>query len=85
MRLDCVDRDLIHITLSERNLRALLAMLHGHPPESEVTINIQYFPGLVLAVHAEPDAVHYKGRRSPGLMHPATEEAIRRRGWDDAT
>ena len=38
MRIDRLTDHAVHITLSERNLRALLAKLDGHPPDSVCTI-----------------------------------------------
>lgn len=64
MRL-VVERDgSIVVTLSARNLRALLATLEGQACSLGM--------GRRLKVFAEPDAVHYAGRE----VSPATEEAI---------
>jgi hypothetical protein len=71
MRLEVDDDGLVIVTLSERNLRALLAKVQGQPAESVCAIRL----GRLL-VHAEPDAVHYANRLAPGAMSPATEAAI---------
>jgi hypothetical protein len=81
MRLDLRER-VLHVTLSERNLRALLAMLHGSVPNSACTITYPTRHGPTLVVSAEPDAVHYfhPERDVPGIagaMHPQTEERMR--------
>ena len=77
MRLDRVDGRVVQVTLSRRNLLALLAKVEGHPSVSSVAI---IFPGTgaepTLVVLAESDSVHYEGR-GPGPMHPATEAWIR--------
>lgn len=70
MRLDYVD-GLVFVTLSRRNLLSLLAKLDGHPPGSSCTLG----KGSVW-VRAEEDAAHY-GSRTPGPMHPETEEEIK--------
>ena len=72
MRLEVEDDGLIVVTLSERNLRGLLAKVQGQPAGSACSLRL----GRLL-VHAEPDAVHYSGRLAPGEMSPATEEAIK--------
>jgi hypothetical protein len=81
MRLELRD-GVVHVTLSERNLRALLAMLHGSVPDSACTIRYDTRDGPMLLVSAEPDAVHYfhPERDVPGIagaMHPATEARMR--------
>lgn len=77
MRLNIIG-DLVVVTLSERNLRSLLAKLEGHPPNSHKTITSQFEDGLQLIVHAETDEEHYEGRPfAPGIMHPATETAMK--------
>jgi hypothetical protein len=94
MRLDRVDGRVVQVTLSRRNLLALLAKVDGCPAVSSKAI---IFPGTAseptLVVLAESDETHYGGSRScgPGPMHPATEariRAIERRvdgGWGGAT
>ena len=72
MRLEIADDGTIHVTLSRRNLLALLAKLSGNPEESHCAIAWDR-----LIVQAEPDAVHYAGRVPPGRMHPATEIQIK--------
>jgi hypothetical protein len=77
MRLDRVDGSVVQVTLSRRNLLALLAKVDGHPAVSSKAI---IFPGTdnepTLVVLAASDETHY-GRRSCGPMHPATEAWIR--------
>ncbi len=65
----------VTVTLSRRNLLALLAKLDE--PGSLRTI-IRDCGDLVLVVRAEDDAVHY-AEREPGPMTPTTEAGIRRR------
>ena len=60
----------IHIELSRRNLRSLLAKLDDHPANSSATI---YQDNVVVT--AVEDDEHYFAR-SPGCMHPETEAAI---------
>jgi hypothetical protein len=80
MRLE-VEAGVVRVTLSERNLKALLSKLSGHPPASACTITYDTRDGLVLVVSAEPDAIHYANAERdspvPGRMHPETEERIR--------
>jgi hypothetical protein len=61
----------VRVTLSRRNLMALLVKLDGWPTDSECSITLGQ-----LLVHAEPDEVHYADRPPAGAMHPLTEEAI---------
>lgn len=72
------DKDIYTVSISRRNLLELLAKLDGHPKNSRCTIVKGVFPGAVLVISAEEDAAHY-GTTIPGKMHPATEEALRRR------
>ena len=71
------DLDSVHVYLSERNLKALLAKVQGHPPDSACTIEYVTREGLTLIVTAEPDDVHYGNPERvlsvAGPMHPATE------------
>lgn len=71
----------VHVTLSERNLRALLAKLSGHPAGSACTISYPVPDLGHLFVSAEPDEVHYanpeRDTPTPGEMHPETEEHLR--------
>ena len=57
--------------LSERNLKALLAMVQGHPPDSQCTL-----AGDGFMVIAQKDEEHYDNRPAPGVMDPETEAAI---------
>lgn len=81
MRLELRD-GVVHVALSERNLRALLAMLHGSVAASACTITYDTRDGPTLVVSAEPDTVHYFHPErdvpgSAGAMHPATEARMR--------
>jgi hypothetical protein len=81
MRLELRER-VVRVTLSERNLRALLAMLHGSVPNSACTLTYPTRDGPTLVVSAESDAVHYfhPERDVPGIagvMHPETEARMR--------
>jgi hypothetical protein len=80
MRLE-VQGGVVRVTLSERNLRALLAKLGGSPPNSACTLSYDTRDGLVLYVTAEPNDIHYTNPERdtpvPGTMHPDTEERIR--------
>lgn len=81
MRLE-LHAGVVHVTLSARNLKALLAKLEGNPPDSACTISYDTRDGVTLVVSAEPDAVHYvhPERDVPGIagpMHPDTEERLR--------
>jgi hypothetical protein len=79
MRLS-IEGPVVRVALSERNLRALLAKLDGHPPESARTIAYDTLDGYHLLVTAEPDAVHYANPERdhpwPGVMHPDTEAEL---------
>jgi hypothetical protein len=74
-------RDVVRVTLSRRNLRALLAKLDGYPPGSARTIERDDDAAL-LQVVAEEDDAHYAGRE-PGPAHPETEAAMRGAALDD--
>src|SRR5260370_658079 len=68
----------IFITLSRRNLRALLAKLDGFPKDSKKTVYKDMDDGQVLVVTAEEDDIHYR-LHTPGTMHPETEVRITER------
>lgn len=80
MRLE-MQSGTVRVTLSERNLKALLAKLAESPPNSACTLTYDTRDGVVLIVKAEPDALHYtnpeRDTPHPGPMHPDTEEHIR--------
>lgn len=57
--------------LSERNLKALLAKVQGHPPNSRCLLM-----GDGFMVIAQKDEEHYDNRPAPGPMHPETEAEI---------
>jgi hypothetical protein len=79
VRIDKIDKQGVTVALSERNLKALLAKLHGHPPNSVATLVYESRLGWLI-VKAEPDDVHYanpeRDSSAPGAMHPETEDAI---------
>lgn len=64
----------VAVTLSRRNLLALLAKLDGSPEHSKMTIAREQDAGF-LTVTAEEDEAHY-AYRVPGAMHPDTEAAL---------
>ncbi len=63
----------VKVTLSRRNLRALLFKVRD--PDSKAVIARDVEPGLRLEVRAERDDVHYVDR-PPGRMAPWTEAAL---------
>lgn len=68
---------LARVTLSERNVRTLMAKIEGHPPEShkQLTRQVNHTVGLMVIV--EDDEKHYGDRGyGPGPMHPDTETAM---------
>lgn len=83
MRLD-IQSDVagapILVTLSRRNLLALLAKL-SQPgsacaiESANAYVDGQLFP-IAFRVHSESDELHYSDRPLPGPMHPATEELL---------
>lgn len=74
MRIGTVIDGYVHIVLSERNLRSLLAKLGQE--KSERTIEAPRHTGdPTVLVSAEHDSVHYAGRE-PGPMHPGTEAIL---------
>ena len=80
MRLEILSSTEVRVVLSERNLRALLAKLAGHPPDSACTLQYVTKDGVFLSVHAEPDTAHYNNPErdspKPGELHPATEAVL---------
>jgi hypothetical protein len=80
MRIDRITEEQIEITLSKRNL---LALVHKLDMEgSNRTLDWQDWDGLRLTVHCEPDGVHYMDRE-PGTMHPLSEEFIQNHEADE--
>ena len=75
MKIEHKDYD-IRITLSRRNLRALIAKLDGHPKPSACEIMKGDDEGYLVRVRAEEDAEHYT-KMQPGPMHPETEAEIK--------
>lgn len=80
VRLDLLD-DGVLVTLSRRNLLALLAKLDEPGSARTVASGNAYWreraiDGVVLAVRAEADAEHYREGPPPGQMTIETEAAI---------
>ena len=84
MRLDLFSgKNGLVVTLSRRNLLALLAKLDEPESYRAITSTNSYLDfveieGIPFVVHAESDADHYGQRRLPGPMTPTTEDGIRR-------
>lgn len=74
MNVTKVGHRTIVVTLSERNLRALL--LKVDDPHSHRTLVRRTEGDLMLWVTAEKDEDHYVDRQ-PGRMHPRTEEGLK--------
>lgn len=67
----------LEVTLSRRNLLALLLKLDGYPKDSACTIYTDIdTDGYILVVKAEEDDKHYADRPAPGTMHPDTEKVL---------
>jgi hypothetical protein len=81
--IDNVHR-IAEITLSRRNLLALLGKLDGHPEGSGKTIAREAENGWRLVIIAEENPQHY-GDRPAGAMEAATERYIRKRAPGDKT
>jgi hypothetical protein len=83
MRLDLPGDGCVIVTLSRRNLFALLARLERGVPGAIVSENAYLHgtpvDGISFAVRPEPDERHYD--REPGPMLPETEALIR---WAEA-
>lgn len=62
-----------HLTLSERNLRALL---HKLDMAGSARTIVKFQGPDTFVLHVERDDEHYEDR-APGRMHPETEKAIR--------
>lgn len=72
MNIELLTEGGVKISLSERNLRTLLAKLDE--PESARTLYRRTFEGLLI-VTAEKDEEHYKDRE-PGEVHPREEAKL---------
>jgi len=75
MRVDSIKGTSVYVTLSRRNLMALLAKLDGYPVSSECEIARHQDNFGWFSVKAEEDDVHYNGRVA-GPMHPDTESRM---------
>lgn len=94
MRLDSVTPMRVAITLSKRNLLALLSKVDeegsgrtifmDYPMRGHPQVNDGNPFTLTLYVRVEPDEQHYKGR-DPGAMIGWTEEFILEHADDDWT
>jgi hypothetical protein len=69
----------VEVTLSRRNLRALIAKLGDS--DSKRTIVRDEDNGMRLIVCSEPDDEHY-GERPPGMMAPWTEAQMLLDGFE---
>jgi hypothetical protein len=78
-----VDGPYVHVTLSKRNLLALLEKVDDPTSVKQISRLVPE-AGIMLHVEAEPDDVHYGGRPAGG-MRDSTEEFIRANGSDYAT
>lgn len=74
MEINEIGHDYVAITLSRRNLLALLVKLDGHPPNSACTIAKITDRGVLMVRAVEDDEAY--SERSCGKMHPATEVRI---------
>ncbi len=83
MRLD-LRPPVVQVTLSRRNVLSLLAKLGQPGSVCTILSSNVYGPDggeidqIELVVRVEPDAEHYAAREPAGLMHPVTEEIVRR-------
>lgn len=69
-----LEPDAARITLSRRNLIALLVKLSI--PDAKVQIE-KWDQGVLVTVHAEPDHLHYDQFVLPGPMSSPTEKLIK--------
>ena len=82
MRLDLyVERGLVFVTLSRRNLLACLAKLEEPGSFRMITGRYVYVNGelideLTLVLRAQPDDEHYQGREPAGPMAATTERRL---------
>jgi hypothetical protein len=74
MKLDINGKASVHVVLSRRNLKTLLAKLDE--PESLKTLYKLTHSGTILMVTAEDDDKHYQGRAA-GEVHPREEEKLK--------
>ena len=77
MRLDHVTPIEVEITLSRRNLRALLAFLDERRRGEEPLLAFLDPQKGLLVVNAEEDQAHYANRRPPGRMPEHVEASLR--------
>lgn len=82
MRLDLREDGVVLVTLSRRNVLSLLSKLSQPASARTIVMRGAYVYGvlyedLFLAVHVEPDDVHYADREPPGEMSPETEAFVR--------
>lgn len=88
MKINHISLNEVEITLSERNLLALLGKLRGYPKRSFATLEkLETIDRITLGkdeenvrliVKAETDAEHYKNRAPAGEMHKETEKFVRK-------
>jgi hypothetical protein len=82
MRVDLLPQ-VVHVSLSERNVLALAGKLAQRDSYRTIVSRNVHGPDgelrpCVLVVSIEDNAEHYAGREPAGLMHPVTEEIVRR-------
>jgi hypothetical protein len=81
LHVGSVEGGLVLVTLSRRNLLALLAKLDEQVSGRKITGGYVFcdddlLDGVTLAVRSEPDEEHYADREPPGPMSPTTEAGI---------
>lgn len=73
MRIDIADKRHWEITLSKRNLLALL----GKVDREDSNKTLEFSDGYVsIVVRSEPDKSHYEDRIAPGVMDLRSETFI---------
>ena len=75
MKLNHVSDNKVEITLSERNLLALLGKVRGNPKNSACQL-IKLDNRMMLRVKAESNDTHYANRAPAGEMCEETEKFI---------
>lgn len=71
-------QDVVAVTLSKRNLLALLAKVDDPSSHKTIFKNFMDTAGFVLVVTAEPDILHYAPDGfPPGMMADSAEDFIR--------
>ena len=73
MKVNLINNESVIITLSKRNLLALLDMVDDPYAQKTIYKHIDQFEVCVIV---EPDDIHY-GDNKPGEMSPKTEKFIK--------